>query len=117
MRVQSICRLNRYRSLLLERMRFWRFVERSSDGFLVLDDRDQIRYANAKARALLDLPSDETHPIMDSFLNSVTRCYQCEPAEVWADWTTDCTSPQRVPVCRWSGRPPLPAGRPGWRWT
>lgn len=93
-RVECICRLNRYRSLLTERMRFSWFVERSSDGFLILDDRDQVRYANARARSLLDLPADETHPILDSFLNLVKRHFRCEPADAWADWTANRTNPQ-----------------------
>jgi len=49
-RLQTITRINRYRRLVAERSRFEWMVERSQDGYLVLDEACAISYANPKAR-------------------------------------------------------------------
>jgi DNA-binding response OmpR family regulator len=99
MRVRSICRLNRYRNLLFERIRFSWVVGQSSDGFLILNESDEIRYANAKARLLLNQLPDEIHPIAETFFALVSQQYECEPPEAWANW------PQIAP--RTAGSAPL----------
>ncbi|MBK8048229.1 MAG: response regulator [Anaerolineales bacterium] len=63
-RVRTITRLNRYRRLLSERLRFMRVVEQAADGYLLLNHHDQILYANLRARQLLGIceSADEPQP-------------------------------------------------------
>lgn len=52
-RVRSIIRLNRYRRLLAERVRYQRLVELSPDGVMMVDAEGDIRFANPALQSLL----------------------------------------------------------------
>ena len=85
-RVRTITRLNRYRRLLAERAKFKWAVDHSSDGYLIVDERDGVVYANAQARLYLGLPEDENSPIESAFLDLARARYRCEPESAWAAW-------------------------------
>jgi two-component system cell cycle response regulator len=66
-RVQTITRLNRYRRLLAERARFEWVIEQADDGYLMVNDRDEVLYANSKARLYLGLPTGTSEPVSGTF--------------------------------------------------
>jgi two-component system cell cycle response regulator len=85
-RVRSITRLNRYRRLLVERVRFRWVVERAEDGYLIVGEDDQVLYANPRARLYLGLAGQGSQPISGRFLELVGTEYHCEPRESWENW-------------------------------
>lgn len=85
-RVHAITRLNRYRRLLTERTRFAWVVEHSDDGYLLVNDGDDILYANPKARLYLGLDGDAAEPVLAKFLTQAQKQYHCEPEEAWLEW-------------------------------
>lgn len=97
-RVRTITRLNRHRRLVDERTRFAWVVDQADDGFLVLDEHDNIIYANQQARFSLNVPQppatngNHTHqtntdPLTNTtFLALAQQSYHCEPDNVWATW-------------------------------
>lgn len=96
-RVRTITRLDRYRRLLQERTKFEWVVQHADAGYLIIDEYDQILYANAHARTYLGLPAVyaepreeriETAEVSDVFLDLARKQYQLEPQEAWANWPT-----------------------------
>lgn len=85
-RVQTIVKLNRYRRLHTERAKFEWLVDRANFGHLILNDADQIVYANMQARLYLEIPLDAELPILDTFPELVKKYYNCEPQAVWNQW-------------------------------
>ena len=84
-RVRTITRLNRYRRMMDERTRFAWVVEQSENGYLLLDDNDEIHYANASARRMLNL-SMQAELSCVKFLNMAKLSYRCEPELNWQGW-------------------------------
>lgn len=78
-RVQSILRLNRYRRLLTERMRFAWVVEQAEDGYLIATDEGAgtITYANPQARRWLGAE------LTGTFRERVESRYHCVPETAW----------------------------------
>ena len=90
-RVKNITRLNRYRRLLVERLKFEWVVEESEEGYVIINEKDFILYANNRAQLFLDLahsPRVENH---DTFMRLVRRQYNCEPSDSWTDWPLGLT--------------------------
>lgn len=85
-RVQTIVRLDRYRRLLSERSKFEWVVEQAADGYLLLNEKTDILYANAQARLYLGLPLDQAGTVPHIFLDLVQQQYRCEPQAAWANW-------------------------------
>jgi len=103
-RVRTITRLNRYRRLLAERVRFEWVVEGSRDGYLVLDGENRILYANPQAQLYLgmdvvearlrSLLQDPFSPGMiqeqaqdaGRFPDLAQAQYRLEPQEAWSGW-------------------------------
>lgn len=91
-RVRTITRLNRYRRLQEERVRFKWVVEQANDGFVMVNSQGLIRYANRQARHYLDLPDaspdeDETEVLStEPFLLLAKKRYRCEPEVAWQRW-------------------------------
>ncbi len=85
-RVQTITRLNRYRRIQAERVKFEWVVDRANQGYLILDEVGQIQYMNNQARILLgwDGPLDPGHS--PAFLDLARLTYRFEPAASWAEW-------------------------------
>jgi DNA-binding response OmpR family regulator len=85
-RVRTITRLNRYRRLLAARTRFEWVIEQASDGYLLLDNNDEVLYLNPQARLYLGLAEDAGEPITEKFLALAQKLYHCEPAANWLNW-------------------------------
>jgi len=85
-RVRTTTRLNRYRRLLRERAKFEWVVEQADEGYVVINARDELRYANPQARRYLGLPLDQQAPIAAAFRALAHKQYHCEPHDAWADW-------------------------------
>jgi two-component system, cell cycle response regulator len=82
-RINNILRLNRYRSLVSERARFTWMVDHSEDGYLTLDEMNNIQYANPRASLMLQLEEGQEH---GNFINSVEQHFHVEPVEAWEKW-------------------------------
>jgi len=91
-RVRTIIRLNRYRRLRAERAKFEWVVEHASDGYLIVDDSDQIQYANQQARHYLGLAANEDGTYAGTFLDVAGKQYRCEPQMAWAKWPEQSSS-------------------------
>lgn len=85
-RIKTITRLNRYRRLISERAKFEWVVEQANDGYLIINEDDDILYANRQARLLLGLPPDSGISITETFLDLIHKQYQCEPNDSWSIW-------------------------------
>ena len=86
-RVRTIVRLNRYRHLITERVRFGWVVEQAREGYFVLDTQGNIVYSNPAAKNLLGIAEGAARV---PFLNSVQANYQLEPEENWRLWPDVC---------------------------
>ena len=109
-RVRSITRLNRYRRLLGERVRFRWVVEQADEGYLIVNESDEILYANPLARLYLGLPANDSRPITVPFLESAREQYHCEPQEAWLTWPKQPAGQSP----RYLVRPESPTARAFW---
>ena len=86
-RVQTITRLNRYRSLNAERMQFRWIIDTADEGYVLLDEDDRTLYLNQPAARLLNLEDiDPAASGEDHFYAIVQREYRCEPESAWSGW-------------------------------
>lgn len=84
-RVRTITRLNRFRRMLDERARFAWVVEQAENGYVLVGDHDEVLYANASARRLLNI-SGQSDLSGLKFLNLAKQLYRCEPEVNWHGW-------------------------------
>ncbi len=112
LRIRTITRLNRFRRLHAERERFELAVREADDGYLLLNDADEILYANPKARLLLGLPTDAAERIEGRFLALAGRLYNREPENAWEGWPASLSAGQTPP--RYLVRPETPQARSCW---
>ncbi len=104
-RVQTITRLNRYRSLNAERMQFRWIIDTADEGYVLLDEDDRTLYLNQPAARLLNLEDiDPAASGEDHFYAIVQRQYRCEPESAWSGW----------PLVNASGRRGALPGPPGY---
>lgn len=102
-RVRSITSLNKYR-LLSERNQMFSWIsERASDGYLLIQNGDEIEYANPRARFYLGLDMESTTQPAGSFIELASRQYEPQPQEAWADWPKPPT--KDTPHVRYLVRP------------
>lgn len=132
-RVRTITRLNRYRRLLAERTRFEWVSDQAEDGFVIIDEMDNIRYSNRRAQLYLNLPSasSSTSSVVDpsnyeqTFLAYAKEQYQCQPPEAWEGWPespiplipdqpTPLMEPQSQEAVRYLVRPETPTSQAMW---
>ena len=86
-RVANITRLNRYRRLLAERLKFEWVVEDANEGYVVLDAKGIIVHVNKRARIYLNLPPEwDAHTQGEIFLKRVSQLYNLEPEDSWQEW-------------------------------
>lgn len=85
-RVRTIVRLNRYRRLLNERLKFEWIAEQSNDGFVLVDEEGTLLYANPQACRYLNAEDREQSPIGQDFLDLARLQYHCEPEGGWDNW-------------------------------
>jgi DNA-binding response OmpR family regulator len=94
-RVRTITRLNRYRRLLAEQTRFEWVLEQAPDGYLLLNNQDDVLYANPQARLYLGLAGESGDPVGEKFLTLAQQQYHCVPDTAWVNWPTPAAgSPQ-----------------------
>lgn len=87
-RIRTILRLNRYRRLHQERAKFEWVVQHARDGYLIINDQDEILYANSYARHFLGMVSEEcAYETPVRFLDLARKQYLLEPKNVWKFWT------------------------------
>jgi DNA-binding response OmpR family regulator len=86
LKMRSIAKMNRYRRIIAERAKFEWVVERSEDGFLIVDDDDHIVYINPQGRLYLNLPMDKNELPEKKLLDIIVTQYNLEPKEAWIDW-------------------------------
>jgi two-component system cell cycle response regulator len=82
-RIKTVTRLNRYRRLHMERAKFEWVVESADDGYVLVNDRDEVLYANPRARMLLGLPAQDREPVTSTFAELAGRRYHCQSREAW----------------------------------
>lgn len=92
-RVRTVTRLNRYRRLLNQQMRFEWVVEQADEGYLLVGPQGTVRYANPSARALLELPERANLPRELRLHQLVRQLFRCEPEEAWTRWFDDGVVP------------------------
>ncbi len=109
-RLQTITRVNRYRRLMTERARFEWLIEHSEEGYLVLDDQGDIRYANPKARLYLHLTPDDSAALGQNFIDLVLQRFRCQPPDAWQIWPDQL--PQ--PMARYLVQPETTTARAFW---
>ena len=97
-RVRTITRLNRYRRLLDERARFEWVVEHADDGYILLGNKNEMLYANERARWLLGLPSRIILPTKEDFLPYVEQLFRREPLHAWKRLLEKGTLPPELPI-------------------
>ena len=88
-RVHNITRLNRYRRLLVERVKFEWVLDQANEGYLMVDEEGRLLYANSRARLYLDLPMDDVTRIDDSFMELARDRFHLEPRDAWRNWPDD----------------------------
>jgi two-component system, cell cycle response regulator len=111
-RVRSITRLNRYRRLNAQRERFEWVVAHTDVGYLITASDDTIRYANARARHLLELPPGEEKLDTIRFLEATQYRYRREPEAAWRGWPS--TEESELPMSRLLVRPETPTAPSCW---
>jgi len=109
-RIEGIMRLNRYRRLLVERVRFRWVVDNAEEGYLVVSEEDRILYANPRACFYFDLPVEKPEDVLTSFMALARRHYRCEPSLAWDTWP----QPPPTGVVRYLVRPETPTARSFW---
>ncbi len=95
-RVSTILRLNRYRMMQAERAKFDWAVENSEEGYLMINDSDQISYMNPQAKVYFNLTKDAFGSDNSNNHNSgcdnlkfkdmAAKFYICEPEKNWEQW-------------------------------
>lgn len=86
-RVRTILRLNRYRQLLNERTKFEQVVEHANMGYLIINEQDEILFANKMASQYLHLPTPhelETSP--PRFWEVAAKAYRLMMSASWNSW-------------------------------
>lgn len=112
-RIKTITRLNRYRRLITERNKFEWVVNTANEGYLILDQNDQILYINTQASQWLGLPLNIKTLPTDPFLTLVKKQYQCKPEEAWSTWPpTPTTLTNNIPC--YLIYPETPKNKPLW---
>ncbi len=109
-RVQNITRLNRYRRLIVERVKFEWVLDQANDGYLMLNEEGYIVYANPQARLLLDLAVEDVGYVRLSFIELAEKLYHFEPKEAWEQWPEEPLGG----VPRYLVRPESPHSKPFW---
>ncbi|MDX1662881.1 MAG: hybrid sensor histidine kinase/response regulator [Candidatus Promineifilaceae bacterium] len=109
-RVHNITHLNRYRRLLVERVKFEWVLDQADEGYLMVDEEEKLVYANSRARLYLDLPVAENARIDGTFMELARRQFQLEPRDAWRNWPADPIGD----APRYLVRPESPTSKPFW---
>lgn len=113
-RLRTITRLNRFRRLTIERNKFEWVVEQSENGYIVINTKGKIKYANTSARNYLNLPIDVAIEIEETFQTVVSKQYRREPEIAWRKENLLQTTPNTPPVPRYLVRPETKTSHAFW---
>ncbi|MEQ8186812.1 MAG: response regulator [Candidatus Eremiobacterota bacterium] len=97
-RIKTITRLNRYRLLHQEREKFEWVVEESDDGYIILNNKEEVIYINPKAKFYLDLSEERNIFISETFTELAKKHYMFEPKHAWNTWPCHLPAPPRYMV-------------------
>ncbi|HOT93333.1 MAG TPA: ATP-binding protein [Anaerolineae bacterium] len=61
-------------------------LARADDGYIIVDEQEQVLYANAKAQIYLGLGHEIDKTAPPKFMDLVKQRYRCEPQAAWALW-------------------------------
>ncbi|MBI2331999.1 MAG: hybrid sensor histidine kinase/response regulator [Chloroflexi bacterium] len=111
-RVRSITRLNKYRLLYERNMMFSWIGEQASDGYLLVQNGDEVVYANPRARFYLGLNVDTSASLAGSFMEIAVRQYRPQPQEAWKGWPSPAT--KGTPHVRYLVRPETETSHEFW---
>lgn len=109
-RVQNITRLNRYRRLVVERVKFEWVLDQADEGYVMLDGDGNMVYANPRARLYLDMPMDDVEQVDNTFIRVAEKLYHFEPKQAWENWP----DPPLADVPRYLVRPESNTSKPFW---
>lgn len=109
-RVKNITQLNRYRRLLVERLKFDWVIEQANEGYLMLNRQEKIVYANPKGRQYLSLSDESISEGKDTFFDLAQKQYQLEPQEAWEAWPNEAVGE----VSRYLVRPETQTAKAFW---
>ncbi len=84
-RLETIIQLNRYRRLNFEREKFEWAIKQAEEGYIVIDEAEQVRYANPRGCIYLGLPENVEPENAGSF-SELTSAYLRQPAVAWENW-------------------------------
>ena len=93
-RIRTILRLNRYRRLHNERAKFEWVIQHAKDGYLTINQHEEIVYANSHARLFLNLPPEQELTAL-KFFDVIQQGYQLESKEAWASWPNSSNNPRQ----------------------
>jgi two-component system cell cycle response regulator len=84
-RVRTITKLNRFRNLSMERLKFELVVNNSSSAYILLDENGRCSFANPRAFSFLELvKTEETVPF--HFLQAAEKIFLCKSTAAWHNW-------------------------------
>lgn len=92
-RVRTITQVNRYRQLLLERAKFEWVVENTDDGYVIVNQADEVLYANPQARRYLGLAASQDEFVTEKFVDLAGKTYHCQPEAAWSAWPNQMVEP------------------------
>jgi CheY-like chemotaxis protein len=107
-RVRTITRLNRYRGLQSERLKFKWVVEEADDGYVLINQDDEVLYANPQARLYLGFDANLAG---SRFKATAESQYRCQPQTSWEQWPSQ---PADATLTRYLVRPETSAARAFW---
>jgi two-component system, cell cycle response regulator len=93
-KIRAILSIHPYRSLLAERAKFDWVAENALDGYMIIDDKDHIRYYNPQAARFFQITSDIPNPDPLIFKSLACRLFHCEPQASWEKWPPGLLSGQ-----------------------
>jgi two-component system, cell cycle response regulator len=96
LRVKNITRLNRYRRLLVENKKLEHVLNHAAHGYLVLNEKGEIAFANRQAQRYLNCPINDATPAAErQFGTIVEATFRQEPAMAWHNWPDP--APDKMP--------------------
>ena len=88
-------------------------LARANDGYVIVNDQEQVVYANAQARVYLGLGQDMDRSNPPTFSELIAKQYRCEPQAAWALWPKKMFI-NREPVPLYLVRPETPTANAFW---
>jgi two-component system cell cycle response regulator len=84
-RVRTITKLNRFRNISTERLKFELVVKNSSSAYILLDDNGYCSFANPRAFSFLEITAAE-EALPFHFLQTAGEIFLCKSTAAWHNW-------------------------------